>query len=59
MVDAIVEEPPGGAHQDHDDAARRLDVALYAELKALSGLSPDELRADRYDRFRKLGAFVA
>lgn len=59
VVDAIVEEPPGGAHQDHDDAARRLDTALYAELKALSQLSPDELRADRYDRFRKLGAFVA
>jgi acetyl-CoA carboxylase carboxyl transferase subunit alpha len=59
VVDAIVEEPPGGAHQDHDDAARRLDTALYAELKALSGLSPEELRADRYDRFRKLGAFVA
>ena len=59
VVDAIVEEPPGGAHQDHDDAARRLDAALYGELKALSGLSPEELRADRYDRFRKLGAFVA
>ncbi len=59
VVDAIVEEPPGGAHQDHDDAARRLDTALYAEPKALSGLSPEELRADRYDRFRKLGAFVA
>jgi hypothetical protein len=25
----------------------------------LSRLGPDELRADRYDRFRKLGAFVA
>jgi acetyl-CoA carboxylase carboxyl transferase subunit alpha len=59
VVDTIVEEPPGGAHQDHDDAARRLDTALYAELKSLGGLSPDELRADRYDRFRKLGAFVA
>jgi acetyl-CoA carboxylase carboxyl transferase subunit alpha len=59
VVDSVVDEPPGGAHQDHDDAARRLDTALYAELKALSQLSPDELRADRYDRFRKLGAFVA
>jgi acetyl-CoA carboxylase carboxyl transferase subunit alpha len=59
VVDAIVEEPPGGAHQDPDDAAKRLDVSLYGELKALSRLSPDELRADRYDRFRKLGAFVA
>lgn len=59
VVDSIVEEPPGGAHQDHDAAAKRLDAALYAELKALTPLSPEELRADRYDRFRKLGAFVA
>ena len=59
IVDSIVEEPPGGAHQDHDAAAKRLDAALYAELKALTPLSPEELRQDRYDRFRKLGAFVA
>jgi acetyl-CoA carboxylase carboxyl transferase subunit alpha len=59
VVDSIVEEPPGGAHQDHDAAAKRLDAALYAELKQLSALSREELRADRYDRFRKLGAFVA
>jgi acetyl-CoA carboxylase carboxyl transferase subunit alpha len=59
IVDSIVEEPPGGAHQDHDAAAKLLDRALYAELKTLSLLSPEETRADRYDRFRKLGAFVA
>jgi len=59
VVDAIVEEPPGGAHQDHDDAARRLDRALYEALTGLEQLSPDELREDRYERFRKLGAFVA
>jgi acetyl-CoA carboxylase carboxyl transferase subunit alpha len=59
IVDGIVDEPPGGAHQDHDAAAKQLDSALYTELKALSSLSPEELRADRYDRFRKLGAFVA
>jgi acetyl-CoA carboxylase carboxyl transferase subunit alpha len=59
VVDDIVEEPPGGAHQDPDAAAKRLDAALYRQLSTLSQLSPDELRADRYDRFRKLGAFVA
>jgi acetyl-CoA carboxylase carboxyl transferase subunit alpha len=59
IVDSVVEEPPGGAHQDHDAAAKQLDTALYNELKTLSALSPEELRADRYDRFRKLGAFVA
>jgi len=59
IVDTVVDEPPGGAHQDYDAAAKQLDAALYGELKALSALSPEELRADRYDRFRKLGAFVA
>jgi acetyl-CoA carboxylase carboxyl transferase subunit alpha len=58
-VDAIVEEPPGGAHQDHDDAARRLDRALWEALVSLDGLSPEELRTDRYQRFRRLGSFVA
>src|SRR5581483_8692639 len=28
VVDAIVEEPTGGAHQDHDEAATRLERAL-------------------------------
>jgi acetyl-CoA carboxylase carboxyl transferase subunit alpha len=59
VVDAIVEEPAGGAHQDHDGAARRLDRALYEALVSLDGLSPDELREDRYQRFRRLGSFMA
>lgn len=59
IVDGIVDEPPGGAHQDHDDAARRLDKAVGEQLTKLSRMSPDELREDRYQRFRRLGAFVA
>jgi len=59
VVDAVVDEPTGGAHQDHDEAATRLDRALWEHLTALDGLSPDELVEDRYRRFRGLGAFVA
>jgi len=59
VADAIVDEPPGGAHQDHDHAARLVDRALLEHLTALSDLNPDELREDRYQRFRRLGAFVA
>lgn len=58
VVDRIVEEPAGGAHQDHDDAAARLGAALEAELTALSQLSPAALREQRYARFRALGAYV-
>jgi len=57
VVDQIVEEPAGGAHQDPEDAAKRLDEAVWAALTSLDGLSPDELAEDRYKRFRALGAF--
>ena len=59
VVDLVVDEPTGGAHQDHDDAAVRLDRSLWAQLTALDGLSADELVDDRYKRFRALGTFVA
>ncbi len=59
VVDSIVEEPTGGAHQDHDAAARMLDAALWTTLTSLDGLSPEELVEDRYRRFRGLGAYLA
>jgi acetyl-CoA carboxylase carboxyl transferase subunit alpha len=59
VVDEIVDEPTGGAHQDHDEASVRLDRALWTNLSALDGLSPDELVDDRYRRFRGLGVFMA
>ncbi|MFO0729225.1 MAG: acetyl-CoA carboxylase carboxyltransferase subunit alpha [Myxococcota bacterium] len=57
VIDDIVEEPVGGAHRDHDLAADRLKEALHRHLRELSQLSADELLRDRYQRFRKLGAF--
>jgi acetyl-CoA carboxylase carboxyl transferase subunit alpha len=59
VVDAIVDEPPGGAHQDHDGAARFLDAALGSALAELEAMSPEALVDDRYHRFRDLGAFVS
>jgi acetyl-CoA carboxylase carboxyl transferase subunit alpha len=56
VVDRIVEEPAGGAHRDYDEAARRLDAELHRVLESLCPMGSDELRQDRYDRFRKLGA---
>jgi acetyl-CoA carboxylase carboxyl transferase subunit alpha len=59
VVDAIVDEPPGGAHRDHDEAAKRLERVLYDALSSLDALGPREVEEDRYQRFRKLGAVVA
>ena len=58
VVDSIVDEPAGGAHRDHDEAARHLEIALHETLTSLDGLSPAELVEDRYQRFRKLGSVV-
>ncbi|MBM4356501.1 MAG: acetyl-CoA carboxylase carboxyltransferase subunit alpha [Deltaproteobacteria bacterium] len=58
IVDAVVEEPPGGAHQDHDAAAGLLRAAIRQALEELAPLSREQLVEDRYARFRKLGAFV-
>jgi acetyl-CoA carboxylase carboxyl transferase subunit alpha len=59
VVEGVVDEPIGGAHQDHDAAARLLDAALWSTLTSLDGLLPDDLVEDRYRRFRALGSFLA
>ncbi len=55
LIDGIVPEPAGGAHEDPTQAARALGAALARSLDELSPLSPAELRQHRYDRFRALG----
>jgi acetyl-CoA carboxylase carboxyl transferase subunit alpha len=59
IVDGIVDEPAGGAHQDADAAARLVEAAIADALRELETLGPDELVEDRYRRFRRMGAFVA
>ena len=57
IVDRIVPEPLGGAHRDPDEAAALLGKALRESLAQLSSLSAEELRNQRYDKFRALGVF--
>ncbi len=59
VVDRVIDEPAGGAHQDPDAAARAVGGAIHAALRDLLRKTPDELRDDRYARFRALGAFLA
>ena len=57
VVDDIVPEPEGGAHLDHDQTVKNLKKILLKELKPLLGMSPVELEAQRYEKFRAMGAF--
>jgi acetyl-CoA carboxylase carboxyl transferase subunit alpha len=56
-VDAIVPEPEGGAHRNYDQAARLLGEALGSALDELNGVSGEDLRRRRRDRFRSLGIY--
>jgi acetyl-CoA carboxylase carboxyl transferase subunit alpha len=55
VIDVIIPEPPGGAHNDHDRATALVDQALTQALNDLTPLSVDERLARRYEKFRRMG----
>ncbi|WP_312125956.1 acetyl-CoA carboxylase carboxyltransferase subunit alpha [Brevundimonas sp.] len=55
IVDRVIPEPLGGAHRDPEVAIKAVGDTLEEELKGLSKLSADELRAQRADRFYAIG----
>lgn len=57
VADEVIAEPAAGAHRSPNDAVQGLGDAVERHLLDLGGLSPDALRAQRYARFRALGAF--
>jgi acetyl-CoA carboxylase carboxyl transferase subunit alpha len=57
ITDQVIAEPAGGAHRDHQATAEALDQVLNEHLESLVCLSAKEVVQDRYDRFRRLGAY--
>ncbi len=57
VIDAIVPEPPGGAHRDWEATASALRAAFHEHLADLAGRTPEALVAERYEKFRRIGAF--
>jgi len=55
IIDGVIPEPLGGAHNDHAAAAAALKTGILAALDELSGLTTEQLLNGRYDKFRKLG----
>lgn len=58
IVDAAVKEPIGGAHSDKVKMAENLKQAIEKELKPLLKMSSEDLRTQRYEKFRKMGVFL-
>ena len=57
IIDEIVKEPLGGAHQNIDVMATTLKEALVRSLHELKKISPDELVDKRYKKYREIGKF--
>jgi acetyl-CoA carboxylase carboxyl transferase subunit alpha len=60
LIDTIVREPSGGAHQNPEHAALLLRGALRHEMAALEGkgLTTDQLLDRRYERYRAMGRYA-
>ena len=57
LVDGVILEPVGGAHNDPDGMARLLKERLIEEFAALDKLSPAARLRQRYQKFRAYAGF--
>ena len=58
VIDEVIPEPLGGAHRGPHKVAEAVKASIERNLTELSQLSPEELVAARYEKFRKIGVFA-
>lgn len=58
IVDGEIKEPVGGAHADYNVMGENMKKAILDSINELSGLSKEELKNQRYEKFRQMGAFI-
>ncbi len=59
IIDGMIKEPIGGAHTDYQMIANEMKNTISSSLEELSRYSKEELKAHRYDKFRKMGCFLS
>lgn len=55
IVDGVVKEPLGGAHNNYQEMGDELKKSILETLEGLSKFSAKELRENRYNKYRSLG----
>ncbi len=58
IIDGAIKEPLGGAHHDYKAIADELKKTILENIAELSKMSGEELKKSRYEKFRKMGAFL-
>lgn len=59
VIDEIIPEVEGGAHYNHKETCENVLSVIKKHLNELNELSPEELKADRQEKFRRLGVFTS
>ncbi|MFZ1289673.1 MAG: acetyl-CoA carboxylase carboxyltransferase subunit alpha [Melioribacteraceae bacterium] len=57
IIDRIIPEPLGGAHQDHKLMADTLKQTLLEEINSLKKIKPEKLVSNRIEKFGKMGVY--
>ncbi|MDF2923006.1 MAG: accA [Paenibacillaceae bacterium] len=57
LIDEIVPEPAGGAHKNLEKQAETLKSCIWSHLQELQKLTDEELRENRYNKFRSFGTY--
>ncbi len=57
LIDEIVKEPFGGAHRDREKTFKNVANALDKHMRELLKVPVDELKENRYRKFRGMGVF--
>lgn len=55
LIDGIIPEPLGGAHQNPEEAANNLKTQILTDLEILKAKNPETLVSERIDKFSKMG----
>ena len=58
IVDGMIKEPIGGAHTNYQEMGQNMKSAILETLSELTKMTKEELRNQRYDNFRRMGAFI-
>lgn len=55
LIDGIIKEPLGGAHNDVDFAANKLKKVILSEIEKLEKIDPEKRILDRVEKFSLMG----
>ncbi|MAS38977.1 MAG: acetyl-CoA carboxylase carboxyl transferase subunit alpha [Flammeovirgaceae bacterium] len=55
IIDGVIKEPLGGAHNDIDLAAKRLKKVILDDIKSLETIKPDKRIDERINKFSQMG----